>query len=455
MKRFVLVFPFIVLGLACTAVGVRSEAAMSAWPFFVEVTPNATKPGIYDAVLPLELMDKAREDLADLRLIDAKGREIPHAVRIRADVDDAEEVEGRLFNQANVGTNASEVSVDLGEDAGEHNEVEIETEGTDFRRQVEVEGSDSNSGWKTLAGDVIYSFGSQTSTVRSNRVSYPTSRYRYLRVRVFADKPREDRPPVIAGVTVSQAVREKGENISWDVSVSSPGFLRHDSAPASSWTIDLGARVPCDRLLVTIQEESFSRPFDIELIDDPQNIRVVASGELRRRPGEKQQPLTIAFNEEIHAHKLRLVIADYNNPTLSIGSMKASAPVRQLFFELKEPAAQPLRLFFGNAKADQPHYDFEKELPNKLRAAPVRATLGSSVSNPDFRPEPLPFTERVPWLIYLVLTVSSLAVALILFSLARNARRIEPKAPDEPHTETATGDEEARVDSRQGNDPRK
>lgn len=432
MNRYVPVRLFIVVALACAAVTVLAEAAMSTWPFFVEVTPNATKPGIYDAVLPLEVLDKAREDLADLRLIDARDREIPHAVRIRKDVDDAEEVEGRLFNQANVGTNASEVSIDLGEDAGEHNEVEIETEGMNFRRQVEVEGSDSNSSWKTLADDVIYSFGSQTSTVKSNQVSYPTSRYRYLRVRVFSDKPREDRPPVITGVTVSQAVREKGENISWDVSVSSPGFLRHDSAPASSWTIDLGARVPCDRLLVTIQEESFSRPFDVEVIDDPQNIRLAASGELRRRVGEMQQPLTITFAEEIYAHKLRLVITDYNNPTLSIGSMKASAPVRQLFFELKEPAAQPLRLFFGNTKAEPPHYDFEKELSNRLNAPPVRATLGSSISNPGFRPEPLPFTERVPWLIYLVLTVSSLAVALILFSLARSAMRMRPPSTEEP-----------------------
>ncbi|MGZ8847135.1 MAG: hypothetical protein ACXW3C_11795, partial [Pyrinomonadaceae bacterium] len=84
-----------------------------------------------------------------------------------------------------------------------------------------------------------------------------------------------------------------------------------------------------------------------------------------------------------------------------------------------------------NTKAEPPHYDFEKELSNRLNAAPVRATLGSSISNPDFRPEPLPFTERVPWLIYLVLTVSSLAVALILFSLARSAMRMRPPSTED------------------------
>lgn len=429
MKRFVPIFLIVVIMLACVTVAVVAETSTSAWPFFLDVT-TTTAPGIFETVVPLEVLDKAREDLADLRLVDASGREIPQVVRIRREVDDQEVVAGRLFNQANVGTTASEVSVDLGADPGEHNEIELETEGMNFRRQVEIEGSDSGSGWKTLASDVIYSFASQTSTVKSNRVSYPTSRYKYLRVRVFSDKPREDQPPIIRSVKVSKAIREKGETTSWDASVSPYQLLRHDSAPASSWTIDLGARVPCDRLLLTIQDESFSRPFEVEVVDDPQNIRLAASGELRRRSGEKQ-PLTITFDNEQYARKLRLLITDYNNPTLSVSSIKAGAAVRQLFFELKEPAAQPLRLYFGNAKAAAPHYDFEKELSTRLSATPVRAQLGSVVSNPDFRPEPLPFTERLPWLIYAVLTVSSLALALILFSLARATMRMKAKTSDE------------------------
>lgn len=439
MKRFVPTSLLVVLAFAGATVAVLGQAAMAAWPFFAEVTAGSARPGIYQTVVPLEVLDKAREDLADLRLIDANGREVPHALRIRKAVSDSEKVAGRIFNQASAGTNSSEVSVDLGEDPGDHNEVEIETEGMNFRRQVEIEGSDAVSGWKTLARDVIYSFASQTSTVRSDHVSYPTSRYRYLRVRVFSDKPADDQPPIIKSVSVSQAVREKGETTGWDVSVSPYQLLRHDRAPASSWTIDLGARVPCDRLLINIQDESFSRPFEVEVIDDPQNISLVASGELRRRVGEKREPLTVTFEREAYARKLRLLVTDHNNPTLEILSVQAGAPVRQLFFELKEPPAQSLRLFFGNRKADAPHYDFDQELSARLKAPPLRAVLSSVASNPDFRPEPLPFTERLPWLIYLVLTISSLALAFILFQLARATMRLKAKAPDTAGPETKAG----------------
>ncbi|HEX5705171.1 MAG TPA: DUF3999 family protein [Pyrinomonadaceae bacterium] len=422
MKRRAFILSIAIVA-ALPGVAVIAQSALSSWPFFVEVTPVAA--GLNQFAVPLHVLDKAGANLGDLRLYDANSREIPYAVLIRAGEDDAEEVNGTLFNQANIGSTAREVSVDLGEDPGEHNEVEIETEGMNFRRSVEVEGGDTATGWKTLTtSGVIFSFGAANSTARSNRVSYPVSRYRYLRVRVSADKPREEQSPVITSVKVLMSRREKSEITNWEVSVPQPQLLRHNSAPASSWTLDLGARVPCDRLLLTVHDESFSRPFEVEVVDDPNNIRLVASGELTRRRGE-QKPATITFNDEVYARKLRLIVTDHSNRSLSIFAVEAGAPLRQLFFELKEPSAQPLRLYFGNANATEPHYDFEDELQSRL-TAPVAATAaGPLTNNPDYRPAPLPFTERVPWLIYIVLTASSVVLGLILFSLARNARNYE------------------------------
>ena len=40
---------------------------------------NKPRPGIYDLIVPLPVMDKARADLADLRLFDSANREIPYA----------------------------------------------------------------------------------------------------------------------------------------------------------------------------------------------------------------------------------------------------------------------------------------------------------------------------------------------------------------------------------------
>jgi hypothetical protein len=409
-------------------------------PFFAEVAPRTGVPGIYDLVVPLEVMDKSQEDLADLRLYNAQGREIPYALRIRREIDEKREVGARVFNQARVGSTTSEMSVDLGESAGEHNAVEIETSGSNFRRRVEVEGSDSAKEWRTLrVGEVIFSFESQNKTVESNRVSYPASRYRYLRVRVLADELSDKQAPAITGVKVMMALREKGELTTWAVPVPSFQLLRNQSSPASAWIIDLGSRVPCDRLMLEVDDDSFSRPFQVEAVDDPQNIRFVTSGELTRRIGEARRALLVDFEKEVYARKLRLLVTDYSNQTLSISSIKPGAPERQIVFELKETSAQPLRLYFGDPKSTVPHYDFEKDLEAKLPklavGQPVRCEVGNITENPDYKPEPLPLTERIPWLIYVVLTASSIALAIILLSLARATLRTAPRQAEESNTQ--------------------
>jgi hypothetical protein len=432
MKKLALTILMLAALTAPLIIPVSAQSYAASYPYFAEVTTGVGTAGIYDLLVPLPVMDKAQADLADLRLYDVSGREIPYALQIRSDIDKKREIAARLFNQVSVGTTATEVSLDLDEDAREHNEIEIVTEGTNFRRRVDLEGSDSGTEWRTLkTGGVIFSFKSDSASAASNRVSYPTSRYRYLRARVFADEVTDKRVPVVIGAKVTMAISQKGERATWSVAVSNYQLLRNQGAPASAWTIDLGGRVPCDRLMLQVADESFSRPFQLEAIDDPQNIRLIASGELTRRTGEAQQPVIITFNEE-QVRKLRLVINDYSNQTLSISAIDASAPARELVFELKEPNTWPLRLFFGNLKATPPHYDFEKNLV--LRATPVRTEVGAPVNNPEYKPEPLPLTERVPWLIYVVLAASSVALALILISLARTTLRTEKPPLEESKT---------------------
>lgn len=416
---------FVIVAALVLVVSVSAQTSLSLWPYYVEVTPERTDGQLYDFAVPLPVLDKARADLADLRLFDANNREIPYAIRIRRDVDEKREIPTRLFNYGSAGPATSEASVDLGENPGEHNEIDIETNGANFRRQVVVEGSDSGREWRVLSNDgVIFSFASQNNVAESQKVSYPTSRYRYLRVKVSRDPMTDHELPKITNVKVMMAVREKGWLSTWDVPVPPYQLQRNQGAHATVWTLDFGGRMPCDRLSIQIEEDSFSRPFQVESIDDPQNVQLLASGDLNRHSGEEKKPLVIYFNEETLVRKLRLQITDYSNETLNITSISASAPARQFVFELKGQAASPLRLFFGNEDVPAPHYDFEKEVAARLSKEPVNSQLGEVLANREYKPEPKPLTERVPWLIYVVLAASSIALAFVLWSLARTATRL-------------------------------
>jgi hypothetical protein len=422
---------FVLVITTAIVVSVYAQTSLSLWPYFVDVVPERADGQLYDLIVPLPVMDKSRADLADLRLFDSANREIPYGIRVRRDIDEKREIPTRLFNNGFAGPATSEVSVDLGENPGEHNEIDIETNGSNFRRQVVIEGSDTGREWRTLSTDgVIFSFASQNNVAESQKVSYPTSRYRYLRVKVSRDPITDEETPQVTSVKVMMVVREKGWLSTWDVPVPSYQLQRNQGAHAAVWTLDLGGRITCDRLSLDIAEDSFSRPFQVETIDDSQDIRLIASGDLTRHYGEEKKPLVIYFNEEAVARKLRLQITDYSNPTLNIQSINASAPARQLVFELKSPASQPLRLYFGNENVSAPHYDFEKEVAARLSKEPVHSRLGDVSANREYKPEPKPLTERAPWLIYVVLAVSSIALAIVLLSLARTATRLNTQRAD-------------------------
>ena len=93
-------------------------------------------------VLTPAVFDGARPDLADLRLYDGRGRDVPYALRVRRKEDVRRPFAATEFNRTTGADRAAEVSLDLGESPGEHNEIEVSTPGTAFRRPLRVEGSD-------------------------------------------------------------------------------------------------------------------------------------------------------------------------------------------------------------------------------------------------------------------------------------------------------------------------
>jgi hypothetical protein len=102
--------------------------------------------------------------------------------------------------------------------------------------------------------------------------------------------------------------------------------------------------------------------------------------------------------------------------------MTAMSAARQVIFEGARASAGPVRVYYGNPKALAPHYDLGMRIPANPGGTSVRQWLSPQRANPTYRPESKPFSERSPWLIYVVLAAASLALAAILLSLAHAAK---------------------------------
>jgi hypothetical protein len=115
-------------------------------------------------------------------------------------------------------------------------------------------------------------------------------------------------------------------------------------------------------------------------------------------------------------------VIDDRNPPLRIAAFTAVSAARQVIFETPADGGGLVRLYYGNRRALAPRYDLGVRIPANPAAAPSRLTLFPQRDNPIYRPEPKPFSERSPWLIYVVLAAASLALAAVLLSLARAAK---------------------------------
>jgi hypothetical protein len=422
MKKIVLT-GCLVLALFSSARAQTPGAAepLSAWPYFKELRSPGAVSGLLDFLLDREVLDQARADQADLRLYDGEGHEIPYVLRVRHQVETQAAFPVREFNRGVEG-GAAVVSADLGAQPVEHNLVEIDTAGVNYRRLADVQGSADGVAWSTLASQaILFRFSAVGRSVEQLAVPYPVSRYRYLRVRVSRDPQVDTDAPQIVALRVRRSIQVQGEMTPFPAARVERDADRMYGRPASVWRIDLGGHVPFERLSLSIATAVFSRPFQLEIVDDPAAPVLIASGELTRDAESAGQPLAIAFAERF-GRRLKLTVTDDRNPPLSIGYMTAMSAARQVIFEGARASAGPVRVYYGNPKALAPHYDLGMRIPANPAGIPVRQTLSPQRDNPIYHPEPKPFSERSPWLIYVVLAAASLALAAILLSLARAAK---------------------------------
>jgi hypothetical protein len=399
--------------------------ALSGWEWYEEVRlPAADKPPRWaDFLLTPAVFDKSRPDQADLRLYDAGGRTVPYALRVRRAQDERQPLHAREFNRATNPDRSVELRLDLGEPPPEHDGVEVVTRGEDFRRRLEVEGSDDAKTWsKLLDKAYLVHFRADDKTVDVRQAPYPPCRFRYLRLRVFPDSGLPDDAPAVTSATALHTVRVAGEEVTAPANLGARQPDPGDGGPGSVWPIDFGGdAVPVERLTFDVADKEFVRPFRLEVLDAEGNRQLVTSGQWQRTLGD-EKPLEITF-PEVTARRLRLVVTDFRNQPLDVRSVAYSAPARQVVFEPKPELTQPLRLYFGNPNAGAPHYDFAGALPATLKPAPERGSLEGLTRNPEYRPPPKPWTERWPWLVYLVLGSAAAVLLAILGALGREAVR--------------------------------
>lgn len=452
LKSAAAAFPLLVL--TCSAQGQNEVAALpdavvaeqvtadvtpevqARWPYtapinipVADASVAGTTARLVDFFASSDVFEHARRDLTDLRIYATDGTTVPYALHILYPKSVSDVIPVNEFNRSEPEEGVHELTLELQRDDVEHNQVIVETSGTDFRRFVLISGSPDGKDWKTLVSGNVLHYTQGEQTLIKKEFHYPNSRQRYLKVQVSPDPQIGDGKDTFTfqSVSIVRQLELPGTSVTTDATLGLREPTRHFGAPGSRWILDFGASVPCDRLEVEVQDDEFARDFSLEseslnALGQPTfyPVYVNENPAWQRRRGEPVEPILLTF-QEVQSRRLRLTIVDYRNKPLTLTSVRGSAAARQIIFEQPDDSKLPLNLYFGNLDAETANYDFARNLPESLPVIPVRATLSPAESNPRYIPTPKAFTERFPALIYVALGSVSLLLGVVIMNLSKAA----------------------------------
>ena len=413
MKRAFLAIFF--LG-ALAALGVKAQLP-AAWQNWQHSRPialePASEPRLVRVVLPMAVYGQAQASLADVRVIDDAGNEVPHVLYARPGQKTREWRSARLSEVGFVPGRYTTLVVDTGEDDALHNSVEIETDEKDFMVWVEIAASDDRKSWRVVRERApIYRF-EKDGLEGAQTISYPETRSRWLRVRILEG---EEQFPVRACRTALELVEEAERT----PLPANPELQPDAPAQESRWQVDLGvARVPVSAVRFEAAQAEFHRAVRVSMSEDGKSWRRVGSGAIYRyrepRGDQPRSSLQVEFREA-RGRYWRVTIFNRNDVPIEGLRVQLAGTPRHVVF--RQQSGGSYRLLYGNSRVKAPEYELARLTAREELEVAFSGSLGEAEINSAYV-SPEPWSERHPVVLWVALGI---AVAVLGWLALRSLR---------------------------------
>jgi len=428
-----------IVGFAAAACSENPPVNWEQWPYRMPVTvsqPAGTGVAVFD--LPPQVFDLSREDNLDLRLIAANGRETAYIIRRDAGEEQREAVPATLYNQTFIPGLESAVTADFGGKLMK-NEIVISTAGSNFRREVEIAGSDDGQTWSIVrSGAFLFRAPAAdgASGWERDAIRFPDNDQRYLRIRV-KHGPGDPDQIEIDSVRAWRVAGRLPRTVSTDP-VSVKWTERLPNSKDSELELDLGmAKQPVRELTLTFADANFLRRIDVFLRN-----REIRTEKIQREQGtdlvrQMEEPWSPAGSFSVHrfssggsvdegltiqlkgkrARFVKIRIRNQDDAPLQFQGVQVVRYNDQLLFPNSNE--HDYWLYFGNPEATAPQYDFREYASRMEQESSVTAATGGVEGNPAYgQPPEVPWPERHRWLVWGVLLAILVGLALLVYRQA-------------------------------------
>jgi len=375
------------------------------------------QPGVLHTVrIPAAIRQKAKSDLADLRLVRGV-QEVPFVLEELSGSVRETAVEARIINKAGLPSRATQLTLDAGEGTT-HSRVRFRMLGANFRHAVRVETSPDGKQWGVAREEAwVLDFDQDGRKFASLDVDYPASTHRFVRVTIAGwEKPEK--------ITSAALVyRQEIQPVLETLYVGMPAPAPSDREGVSIYLLEAGEGLPSyDRVRLEVEDEAFHRVAEVETSSGGDVWKRAARGVLARHTGYESLSVILGARRDRY---LRLRVHDLDDKPLKIKRAALEAPVRLVKFIPREKGEYAL--VYGNRRAEASRYDLVVLLNRDPAEPRVHLTPGPERPNAGYTgPEGgQPWSERHSEILYLAL---ALAIAVLGYLSARFYARLRKQA---------------------------
>ena len=414
------------MGVICVALpaalaalaGTSLPAAWKHWRYSRAIelaTPDAATGTTTAVVAPPDLYAHAQTGLADLRVIDDRGTEIPYVIFQRLGSSKSSVLPMTLRENSFSAGAFTQLVLDAGAHAPFHNTVRIETGATDFIEWVQVEASDDGHVWRMVQERApIFRFR-KNAHEGTQLVHYSENNAQYLRVRILDG----DNKFLVSGAEILHETTEPAERVPLELAMIADA---KQPAGRSVWKAELGAAMP---LVTEVRFEVNAPPEFIRSVEISSSAVGKDWGSIRnaeiyryRRGDAQQQELTVMISTAwAQSRFLRVEIVNGNDAALDAAAPKLYITPQHVVFQ--QQPGRSYRLLYGQERTERAQYDLGRRVNAAQMAAAVDGKLGLEEVNTDWV-DPRPWTETHDIFLWLVLVV---AVMLIGYAAVRSLRK--------------------------------
>lgn len=383
--------------------------------------PTTDAPRLASIVAPREMYSRAKPWLADVRVIDDQGAEIPYVSFRETGTSNTVSLPSTVRENSFTAGKFTQLVVDLGARAPFHNALRIDTSAPDFIEWVQVEASDDGHLWRMVQERApIFRFRKDNHQ-GTQIVHYSENNAQYLRVRILD----ADAKFPVNSVNALHEVIEPAERIPMDIALS---LDANQPAGRSVWTAEVGAAAPLATEVRFAAESpvEFIRSVNLSTSTDGKDWDAFDSAEIYRyrREDAALEKLSVAFpNAEPQARYLRVEIVNGNDAPLTGAAPQLYITPQHIVFE-QQPGRR-YSLIYGQERAEAAQYDLGRRVDAKQMAAAIAGRTGPEEANTDWV-DPRAWTETHDMFLWVVMLA---AVLLIGYAAVRSLRR-SAAAPD-------------------------